>query len=206
MKSYFKDGFGHSYYLWYFAATVLAGLASQPFNLYSVFYAKEIGMNMDGYFKCLALTYGFSLLVSYPLGSLADKFHPLRVTIAALGVYAIVMIAGGLLIRNASTFAVALVVHGVASGCLVTALASLGQRLLPRDKFAEIGSAGGIIGAVSTMLLAPMLGRFLDYTHHDYRYTFFASAALTLMALASAIVVHGRFMALGGPRNYVAPE
>ncbi len=206
VKTYFKDGFGHPYYLWYFAATVLASLSIFPFNLYSVFYAKSIGMDMAIYWDCLGLTYIFSLVLSYPLGILADRFHPLRLSIAALAAYAVAMTCGGLLVRESSTFAVALVVHGVLAGCLITATASLGQRLLPRDKFAEIGSAGGIIGAVSTILLAPILGKFLDYTHHDYHYTFFASAILTLMALGAFFVLHSRFIALGGPRNYIAPK
>jgi MFS family permease len=205
VKTYFKDGFGHPYYLWYFAATVLASLSNLPFNLYSVFYAKSIGMDMAIYWDCLGLTYIFSLALSYPLGSLADRFHPLRIGIAVLAAYALVMVCGGLLVRDSSTFSVALVVHGVFAGCVITATASLGQRLLPRDKFAEIGSAGGIIGAVSAMLLAPALGKFLDYTHHNYRYTFFFSAILTLMALGAFFVLHGRFITLGGPRNYVAP-
>ncbi|HEY0257557.1 MAG TPA: MFS transporter [Candidatus Methylacidiphilales bacterium] len=206
VKTYFKDGFGHPYYLWYFAATVLANLSILPFNLYSVFYAKSIGMDMTIYWDCLGLTYVFSLVLSYPLGIFADRFHPLRVGISMLAVYAVAMICGGLLVRDSSTFSVALVVHGVLAGCLLTATASLGQRLLPRDKFAEIGSAGGIIGAVSAMLLAPIVGQFLDYTHHEYRYTFFFSASLTLMALGAFFILHGRFMALGGPRNYIAPE
>jgi MFS family permease len=206
VKTYFKDGFGNPYYLWYFAAIVLASLSILPFNSYSVFYAKSIGMDMSIYWNCLGQTYIFSLVLSYPIGILADRFHPLRLGIAVLAGYALAMTCGGLLVRDSSTFAIALVVHGVFAGCLITATASLGQRLLPRDKFAEIGSAGGIIGAVSAMLIAPILGKFLDYTHHQYRYTFFASAILTLMALGAYLVLHGRFMALGGPRHYVAPE
>jgi MFS family permease len=204
--TYFKDGFGNPYYLWYFAAIVLASLSILPFNLYSLFYAKSIGMEMTRFWDCLGLTYIFSLVLSYPLGSLADRFHPLRVGIAMLAAYAVAMACGGMLVRDPSTFAVALVAHGVLAGSLITATSSLGQRLLPRDKFAEIGSAGGIIGAVSAMLLAPILGKFLDYTHHEYRYTFFVSAILTLMALGAFLVLHGRFIALGGPSNYVAPE
>ena len=55
------------------------------------------------------------------------------------------------------------------------------------------------------MLLAPALGKFLDYTNRDYRSTFYLSCLLTLLALAAFIVLHFRFMALGGPKHYVAP-
>ena len=205
VKSYFKDGFGKPYYLWYFAATILAGVSGLPFNLYSVFYAKSLGLEMDIYFKSLALTYVFSLILAYPLGSLADRFHPLRISLGALAAYAIAMSVGGSLVKDSSTYAIALVVHGVIQGCLNTGIASLGQRLLPRDKFAEIGSAGGILNSIINILLPPVMGVFLDATHHEYRYTFFASAILSLLGLIAFIKLHSLFMALGGSRSYVAP-
>jgi nitrate/nitrite transporter NarK len=203
--TYFRDGFGHSYYGWYFVAIVLGGLASLPFNLFSIYYAASIGMDVPTYGRCIALTYACSLVLSYPLGILADRFHPLRVTIVALALYAVVMACGGFLVRDSSTFFVALLVHGVVSGSMFTAWASLPQRLLPREKFAEIGSLGGVLQAISIMLLAPALGKFLDYTNRDYRSTFYLSCLLTLLALAAFTVLHFRFMALGGPKHYVAP-
>jgi len=205
IKAYFKDGLGNPYYLWFFASMILGGFATQPFNLYAVYYAKSIGMQMDVYFKCLALTYVFSLCLAYPLGSLADRFHPLRVTMASLALYAIIMVFDGLLVRDASTFAVALVAHGILAGCIATAMASLNQRILPRDKFAEIGSVGGVLGAVCTMFFAPLIGMFLDSVHHDYRCTFYMTTAVTLAALGAFFVLHAKFMVLGGPAGYIAP-
>ncbi len=115
-------------------------------------------MDQNIYFKCLALTYTFSLVPELSARSLADRFHPLRISLAALALYALVMVCGGLWVRDATSFAVAFVAQGVVFGSASTAWASLPQRLLPRDKFAEIGSVGGVIGALSTMLLAPVLG------------------------------------------------
>jgi MFS family permease len=205
IKAYFKDGLGNPYYLWFFASMILGTLATQPFNLYSVYYAKSIGMEMDAYFKCLALTYVFSLALAYPLGSLADRFHPLRVTIGSLALYAIIMVVDGLLVRNAFTFSVALIAHGIVAGCVATAMASLSQRILPRDKFAEIGSVGGIISAVCTMFFAPLIGMGLDHVNHDYHYTFYAGSAVTVAALGVFGVLYAKFMALGGPTGYIAP-
>ena len=206
VKTYFKDGLGNPFYLWFFGAGLFGTISPLPFNLYSLFYAKSIGVDMNIYFKCIALTYAISLCISYPLGCLADRFHPLRVGMASQALYAFIMMGAALLVRDPMTFAVALVAHGVASGCLWTAWASLGQRLLPREKFAEIGSVGGVLGALGTMLAAPVLGRFLDYAHHDYHSTFYISAELTLVSLAAYFVVHYKFVALGGPDYYVAPE
>ena len=205
-KAYFKDGFGHSYYLWFFAATILGGMATGPFNLYSIFYAKSLSMGMGSFGRCLALTYSISLCLSFPLGVLVDRFHPLRISIAVIALYGGVMVWSLYFVHGVNAFGVALVAHGVVAGTYATTSASLGQRLLPRSKFAEISSAGGILGSLAGIAMAPVLGTVLDYKHHDYRYTFLAGLALTASALAAFTVLHGKFMNLGGPARYVAPE
>jgi MFS family permease len=163
-------------------------------------------MSNADYGNCVYITYGCSLLLSYPLGALADRFHPLRVTQVFLAIYAVVMISGSLWVTNIPTFSTIFIIHGVISGCMLTAWASMGQRLLPRSKFSEIASAGGLLHALVTIVSVPILGRFLDYTHHAYRLTFFFNFGITLLALFAYFTLYRKFMALGGPKHYVAPE
>jgi MFS family permease len=204
--TYCREGFGNPYYLWFFAATILAGFATGPFNLYSVFYAKSVSMSMGMFGKCLALTYCTSLCLSYPLGCLVDRFHPLRISAFVMGIYAIVMALSFVFVRDAWTFAIALYVHGVVAGTYGTVSASIGQRLLPRAKFAEIGSAGGIIASIVGMGFAPAIGSLLDRTGHDYRDTFLLGYGLAAITVAVFFVLHRKFVALGGPDHYHAPE
>ena len=96
--------------------------------------------------------------------------------------------------------------HGVICGSINTSSASIGQRLLPRDKFAEIGSAGGVLNSLVGIVLAPSIGLVLDYENHDYRYTFLMGFMFTALALAVLAVLYRKFMALGGPKFYRAPE
>jgi len=56
------------------------------------------------------------------------------------------------------------------------------------------------------MTMAPAVGMLIDITGKIYRLTFFAGFIFTLVALACALFVHARFMKLGGPKNYIAPE
>ena len=205
-KNYFQECFGNKYYWWFFGATTIAGMASGPVNLYSIFFARSIHMDMDRYWACLGWTWGISLILAYPLGWMADKFHPLRMGIGILVLYALVMLWGGIFARDADTFAIAFVAHGVVAGIWATSVASVGQRLLPKAEFAQFASAGGIVANISWMLLAPVSGFFLDHVHHDYRYTFFIGFGLAMMGLVGCVVLHGKFMALGGPSHYVAPE
>jgi len=205
IASYFRDSFSHGYYRLYFATTVLAVLAPSAFNLFSVFYAKSLGMSMAYYGKCVALTFAMSLCLAYPLGVLADRLHPLRLGIAFLTLYALAMAWGALFVRDVSTFAVALVLHGVLSGTYFTAMASLGQRLLPRTTFTEMTSAAGIVGGLAGIAFAPAIGFLLDRTGHAYIHTFHIGLIMTGGAVVSGLFLHRRFMAYGGPKNYQAP-
>ncbi len=205
VKGYFQECFGHRYYLWFYVAPTLSATAMLGVNLFTVYYAKSVGMNMGTYGDCIAATYAASIVLAYPIGWLADKFHPLRVAMVTVVIYAIVAIWGAIYATNASLFAIALTAHGIVSGVWFTASASLGLRLLPRERFAEFSSAGGIVGGVAAMIFSPALGKLLDYTHHDYRCTFWIGAILSGLSLLAFWILHIKFMKLGGPESYVAP-
>ena len=205
-KAYFQECFGHRYYWWLFGALTLAGLATGPVNLFSVFFATAVHMDLHLYAKCLAVTYCISLGMAYPLGWLADRVHPLRLGIGILILYAAATLWGGFFARDARMLAIALIAHGVIAGTWATATASLQQRLLPRAEFAQFASAGGMIGNLSWIVLAPIAGFLLDHLHHDYRYTYFMGCGLATLGLGGCLVLHQKFMALGGPLHYAAPE
>jgi len=206
IRTYFQECFGHSYYVWYFVALGLAGMAVGPVNLYSIFYAASVHMSAETYGNCLAVTYAISLALAWPLGWLADRVHPLRIGIVVLILYALVTLWGGLFAVDANMFALALVAHGVVAGTWATGIASLAQRMLPRAEFAQFASAGGIVANLMWITLAPVSGFILDRLHHDYRCTFFMGFALAILGLIGCLVVHAKFMALGGPKNYIPPE
>jgi MFS family permease len=205
-KVYFRDCFSHTYYIWFFAVVALSSTSFLAINLFSVFFAKSIHMDVRTYGKCIGLTYFISLGLSYALGSLVDRFHPLRVGLATQVLYGAATLWGGLFARDARTFAIALVAHGVLSGAWMTATAALGQMLLPKAEFAQFTSAAVIVTCLGTIIIGPALGGFLDYSQHVYRYTYLASFGLTVLGLGAGFVLHSKFMALGGPKNYFAPQ
>jgi len=144
-------------------------------------------------------------VLSYPLGALADRFHPLRVAMAAMVLYSISAFWGGFFATAPGTFTFAYVAHGVISGMFFTTSASLQQRLFPHSRFAQFASAATMLQNISIMTLAPIVGRILDHTHHVYRYTFLMGGIIAVFCLVSFAIVHRGFMNLGGPKGYVAP-
>jgi MFS family permease len=128
------------------------------------------------------------------------------VGIVALSLYAVLMLWGGVVATIPRTFAIAFTRHGVLDGAFITATASLGPRLFPPAKFAQFASALGIVIAFGYMLLPPALGAMLDWNGHVYRHTFVASGVLAALGVGAMLVVHAKFMKLGGTTAYVAPQ
>lgn len=205
-RGFFRENFCQSYFLWYFAMTILSWLAFSPINMYSLFYAQSLNVSMDAFGKYTALSFACSFALSYPMGCLADRIHPLRAGLALQGVYLLVTGLGSVFIKDEWTFGVYFVLHTVVSGLWMTATAAFAQVLLPRERFAQLGAACGIVSSVVNMIWGPVMGVFLDYTHHAYRYTFIGSAVLTAIALAVGLVLYRKFAGYGGPHHYVPPE
>ena len=206
VAEYFRDCFGNPYYRWVFLAITVSSLAFLPINLFNIFFAKSVKMDMYRYGNLIALSYVFSLVQAFPVGWLADRFHPLRVSMVAVVLHAGGAIYGGLYGTNPRSFGVAFVVCVVFSGTYWTATAAIGQVLLPRAKFAQYASALQITLSVGSMILSPLLGVMLDLLHHQYRYTYLLSFGLDGIGLILLMILFQKFRAYGGPNNYVAPE
>lgn len=205
LRSYFRECFGNSYYLLLFAFMMCGWGALLPINAFAIPYANSLGIDMTRYGHSVALTYAISLGLAYFLGWLADLFHPLRLAMATLVLYALVAFWGGLYAATEKTFLVAYVLHGVISGAYLTGTASLAQRLFPRAKYAQFASAIGILSAPVFMVMAPVVGMVIDGSGGVFRHCFTIGGGVAVTGLGLSLFVHRRFMKLGGPKNYVAP-
>jgi MFS family permease len=206
IEAYVRESFARPHYLWIYAAVMLGLISFGPVNSFSVFYAKSIGLGVVGYGEYLALTYFISMILAYPLGALADRLHPLRVGIAVMAIYAAVTLWGGIFATTPTTFAIAFVGHGVASGAFYTVHVPIFQRLFPRAKFGLHFSAANLVRGLGFVIVPAVVGRLLDKTGHVYRYTFTASGLVAVAAFVVLLLFHRRFMLMGGPKGYVAPE
>lgn len=203
--TYFRECYSKPHYLWCFAAFTLGTITFMPINVFSINWAKQLNIDMGYYGKLVAGSYLVSLCLAYPLGALVDRFHSVRVGLVALIIYAISTAWGAWAIHDATTFGIALVAHTVLSGTYFTATASMGQALLPRSKFSQFASAGGIVSSLAAMCVGPALGLVLDTSNHNYRLTYITGFFLAVVAVCVLFVVYRRFMAMGGPKGYIAP-
>jgi len=206
VRSYCKECFTNPYYLSLFVLLKVAFMAFGPVNTFAIPYARSLGIGMEVYGKFLSLTFFISLCLSWFLGWLADVFHPLRMALVMLSAYVVLSVWAVFNVSSEGTFLVAWVAHGVISGSYFTSAASLGQRLFPHSKYAQFASAAGIFTSFANMTLAPLVGLVIDQTGGVFRYCFGIGGGMAVVALAAGWHVHRKFMQLGGPRGYVAPE
>ena len=204
VRTYRRECFTHPYYLRVFVLIMTATMCFIPINTFAIPYAKSYGVDMNDYGNRLAFIFTVSLCLAWPLGWLCDRFHPLRVVVALVA-YLGVMLFGVFGVHDARTYLMAYVLHGVVSGCYFTSSASLGQRLFPREKFAQFASAALLFAAPLHMSLAPLVGLIIDHTGDVYRHAFTVGALLVALAILAFGAVYGRFRKLGGPAHYVAP-
>ncbi len=193
IAEYCRECYSKPYYLLiYFFGTAMA-LSISPVNSFSMFYAQDLKIDMDIYGKFLAVTYMISFVLSYFLGMLADRIHPLRASILFMGLYCVMGIVSFFFIHDTTSYGVAFIAHGVLAGGYLTVSASLFQRLLPRAQFAQFSSAGGLINSIVMILLVPVIGKFLDWTGHQYRYTYLLGGVLALLSVILGVLLYGQF-------------
>jgi maltose/moltooligosaccharide transporter len=211
--TYVRDCFTNPYYLWFFLSFALAHAAFTPINNYSIPFSTSLGMSDERYGYFSFVQFGVSLALSIPIGLLADKIHPIRATLIALGLYAVVTLVAFFFVRSARAFAAAHVICGACSGIWLTASAPLGPRLLPKSKFASYVSALGIFTSIGTMIVGPLVGALLDWLNlgrkieqYDFHYMYLWASIFITLSLVVTLVVYRRFLAYGGTHGYVAPE
>lgn len=205
VRTYRRECFSHPYYLRVFVLIMTATMCFIPINTFAIPYAKSYGVDMNDYGNRLAFIFTVSLCLAWPLGWLCDRYHPLRVVVVSLFAYLGVMLYGVFGVHNASSYLNAYVLHGIISGCYYTSVASLGQRLFPREKFAQFASAALLFASPLHMSLAPLVGLLIDHTGNIYRHAFTVGGTLVALAILSFWSVYTRFRKLGGPARYIAP-
>jgi Na+/melibiose symporter-like transporter len=87
LRNYARECFTNPHYVWIFVAMMLGGVAGAPINSFGIFFAKSLNMSMETYGRLLVLTFSISFALSFLMGWLADRFHPLRVGMTAIGLY-----------------------------------------------------------------------------------------------------------------------
>ncbi len=203
---YFRECTQHRFYTLAFITLALANIAAQPINLFSIFTAKSYGIETAQYGKFLAVSYVCSFVLSFPLGWLSDRYHPMRTSFLCLGIYALVMTAGFFMVHTAEAFGVFFIIHTVLSGCFFTASMALYPMVFPKAQFSQFYSAYSLLNNILLFGAAPLLGLVLKFSNSWYLLTFLISGGLGLFSLGIWVYWWRLFNKLGGVKHFVPPE
>ena len=77
--------------------------------------------------------------------------------------------------------------------------------MFPKENFSQFYSALNMFIGLGIMTAGPIVGQLIDFTQKFYRLTFIASSTLAFLAIFIGLIVHAKFMKLGGPKGYVPP-
>ena len=159
---------------WLFAALAVAAVAVLPININAFNARTQFGVDVASFGQAFALTYGISIVLAWPLGWLADRYHPLRVGGVALVLYALTMLVAWRLVDGPQSFLAALVVHGVLAGCFLTGTAALLPALLPRERFSQLAAVSAAVTSLLTIVSTLAMGALLDESGRDFHLLYLA--------------------------------
>jgi Na+/melibiose symporter-like transporter len=210
---YLRECFSRPLYIWFFVSFLLANMAFTPINLFSLYFSQSVGMSAAEYGKWSFVQLLCSLIQAPIIGWMCDKFHPLRMTLFALVMYTTTTIIAYFFVHGRASFIAAHVICGTCSGIWLTATAPLPQMLFPKVKFATFASCLLNFWAIGSMITGPVMGYALDRLnpgvapiHRDYHTIYLWACVFIGLSLLATMEVYRRFMAMGGPKGYVAPE
>ncbi|WP_373991399.1 MFS transporter [Duganella sp. BuS-21] len=159
-----------------FAAVAVGAVAVLPININALNACAQFGVDADDFGAAIALTYAISIVLAWPVGWLADRYHPLRVGAVVLSAYAVCMLLAWRLVDERNGFLLALIVHGVLAGCFLTGTVSLLPALLPRERFSQLAAVSASLTALLVVVSTVGLGALLDASVRDYRMLYPAGA------------------------------
>lgn len=212
-RDYFRDCFGHWFYVKVYLLTFCFWAAIVPFNTFLVFFATgggpgknapSLGLPLDQYGQIRGWITLCQVPVFFLVGPFLDRFHPVRVVIAAFAVIAVTYFASAIWVNSATELLVWGLVNIIGVSMFTACQLTIFPRLLPKENYGQFFTANQIFG-VSGLIVAPVLcGRMLD-VFNSYRLVYLWAGVCSLAGLIASILLYRHWCRLGGDAGYVPP-
>lgn len=219
VKTFFRECYSARIFRIMFSYSALLA-ASGSINVFLIFMAFSIGLTIDEVGKVNGATALGSVLLMFPMGMLIDKFHPLRVMIAAqIGYTAVALFKCVFLFHDFHRDTAFWIYLGLAMFYLPFFAANgmaglpLVMRIFPHERFGQFCAANAMVAAASSIITGALAGVFLDtarrllanYGDYYYRlvpaWTFF----FAIFMLGASFLLYREWKRLGGDESYRPP-
>ena len=217
IKTYAAECFTHRLYWFFFLATACTYTSRLVSTFVNVRYTKSLGLTMQEVGDFSVWVGGIALLLHLPAGWLSDRFHPLRVYLAANLWFMLSAVAQCVWIfhdfgpRGNLLF---LYITGLTFMPLklIAEAAELPMymRLLPKDRYGQFCSANGMVRALAIIAGSILIGVFIGSMEPwfgERRFTWIAVWQLTFQLAAAVFLVllYRQWKRHGGDKAYVPP-
>lgn len=218
VKTFFQESFSHRLFLLVFACSAMVGLGN-AINTFTIFTAFSIGLTKDDFGKVLGAAGFIGIFLLYPMGSLVDRFHPLRIMLAAKIGFVLVVSLQLIFLFYDFSKPVAFWIYAATVGLAIpinvanaSAYLPMYMRLFPHERFGQFCAANAMCASFGTMAGGLLAGLFLKlmnsfFPEGDYYYRFVPAWNVIFMflALLTTILVFREWKKLGGDSHYRPP-
>lgn len=223
VRSYLGECMQHRLYIYFFLHSMFWNL-STACGIFTVFLNLSLGLTLQQLGSIGAAVGVASLILAYPAGALADRFHPLRAMLWIVsGILLIAPLNCIWLFTNFKPdlnfkILIALQVIALPLGLIYSAVGlPMLMRILPKDRFGQFCSFNAICSAGVMAVGGVMAGGYIDLMRKvfpdeiwgkDYCYRMGPVWSLPFLALSTVFLflVYRTWKELGGDLHYVPPS
>lgn len=219
VKTFFKECFSNRIFRLVYSYSALSGAAG-AINIFLIFMAFSIGLTKDEVGKVAGVAAVIGMCLMFPMGALVDKFHPLRVMMAAqIGFCVVTLLKCGFLFYDFPKD-VAFWIYAALAGISIpvftantVAALPMAMRIFPHERFGQFCAANAMCAALGGIFAGVLAGVYLDSlkavfaSAGDYYYRFVPVWSFVFMILATAatFLIFREWKKLGGDKAYKPP-
>jgi len=223
LRTYAKECLSHRLYICMFVHNIFWSVSSACAT-FTVFLQRDsLGLNLGQIGAIAAAVSGVQMVLSYPAGMLADRFHPMRVMVwIKFGLVAIVPLNFIWLFGNFPPRTAYYILFGLAAvelplGLLFdTARQPMQMRVWPKSRYGQFCSFNAVVQAACSIVASMTAGffmtamrwRFPDALYgKDYCYRMIPAWRLPFLcvALGFLLLMYREWKRLGGLEHYKVP-
>lgn len=216
--TFLKECFSHRIFRLIFAYNASVGFAGS-IGAFMIFMEFSIGLTIDQIGKIAGAALFLGMLLMYPMGSLVDRFHPLRVMIAGKITYCLVMSFKLIFLFQDFSKTTAFWIYATAAVIAIpvdvankAAALPMLMRLFPHERFGQFCAANAMCGALGMILGGVLAGLFLDlmktfFPGNDFYYRFVPLWAIAFISVSLFFIIRvfHEWRKLGGDSAYRPP-
>ncbi len=201
---YFKECFSLPYWVILFLGLGLNYASTVCRGLFNLLYAMEnLHLTTAQYGQIMACGSVISIAISIPVGILIDRYHSIRIYIAAAWLVILVNFFGFFFCTNFLTFFVTSMCLTVVYVMQTGARLPLAINLFPKEQFGQFSSANSMVKAILMVSANALGGWFIDLL--GYQYLFIWDLLFTLLSVLILHWIYFRWKKLGGDTAYRPP-